>query len=55
MKQLFDTVKSLCAAMDTLTSNMNNMMKTVSQISTTLFQLCRKSLDILLERTLEKW
>ena len=31
MKQLFDTVKSLCAAMDTLTSNMNNMMKTVGQ------------------------
>ena len=31
MKQLFETVKSLCAAVVTLTNNMKNMMETVGQ------------------------
>ena len=31
MKQLFETVKSLCAAVVTLTNNMKNMMETVVQ------------------------
>ena len=30
-KQLFETVKSLCAAVATLTNNMKNMMETVGQ------------------------
>ena len=31
VKQLFDTVKSLCAAVGTLTNNMKQMIQTVSQ------------------------
>ena len=34
-KQLFDIVKSLCAAVGTLTNNMKQLMQTVGQLNST--------------------